>query len=100
MTENMSNNMLAGFLLGMAGIGMLSVLIFSGEVFLEWLRARRKINTDVPELQEVVLELKARLSMLESGLDRLRQSRERDNARGWLNGPSREIPAAEGEAPK
>ena len=62
MNLNLPNSVAVGFLYGMAIIGFFSLIGFIAGVFRDWIRAKRKINTDVPELKDSVQELKLSLS--------------------------------------
>jgi hypothetical protein len=82
MNPTMTQNMAAGFLLGLALIGFWSATGFLFGVFQDWYTAKRKINTDVPELQESVTELRIKLTLLDSAVKRLERSRRSDAANG------------------
>jgi len=78
MNSNLLNGVAIGFLYGMALVGFFSLIGFIAGVFQDWIGAKRKINTDVPELKDSVRELKLKLSFLESDMKRLERSRRHD----------------------
>lgn len=84
MNSNLLNVVAVGFLYGMALVGFFSLIGFIAGVFHDWISAKRKINTDVPELKDSVRELKVKLSFLESDMKRLERSRRYDPAIGKL----------------
>jgi hypothetical protein len=78
MNSNLLNGVAIGFLYGMALVGFFSAIGFIAGVFQDWIGAKRKINTDVPELKDSVRELKLKVSFLESDIKRLERSRRYD----------------------
>lgn len=78
MNSNLLNGVAIGFLYGMALVGFFSFIGFIAGVFQDWIGAKRKINTDVPELKDSVRELKLKVSFLESDIKRLERSRRYD----------------------
>ena len=78
MNSNLLNMVAVGFFYGMALVGFFSLIGFIAGVFQDWIGAKRKINTDVPELKDSVRELKLKLSFLESDIKRLERSRRHD----------------------
>jgi len=78
MSSNLLNLVAVGFLYGMALVGFFSLIGFIAGVFHDWIGAKRKINTDVPELKDSVRELKLKLSFLESDVKRLERSHRYD----------------------
>ena len=84
MNSTLLNSIAVGFLYGMALVGFFSLTGFIAGVFHDWISAKRKINTDVPELKDSVRELKVKMSFLESDMKRLERSRRYDPAIGKL----------------
>jgi len=84
MNSTLLNSVAVGFLYGMALVGFFSLIGFITGVFHDWISAKRKINTDVPELKDSVRELKVKMSFLESDMKRLERSRRYDPAIGKL----------------
>ena len=95
MNETMLNTMAAGFVGGMAILGIVSVIGFFMDTLLEWRTAKRKTNTDVPELQNTLRELKRKVSYMESDVKRLERSRRHDgtNGQALLDEPQQEASA-------
>jgi hypothetical protein len=82
MNTTMGDHMLAGFVLGLAMVGLISVFGFFLGVFQEWYDAKRKINRDVPDLQDGMSELRIKVTLLDSAVKRLERSPRHDRANG------------------
>ena len=93
MNGTTTDSMIIGFLGGLVGIGIISAFGFFLGVLEEWYSAKRKINTDVPELRDAISELRIKLTLMDSAVKRLEGSRRQDaaNGRALLDGPHVEV---------